>query len=113
MDKLISACGIDCATCECRIATLADNDEMRQSVSEQWSQMYESPIGIQHINCQGCMQPGVKFAHCSECDIRACVTAKGLNNCAECSEYQCEKLSEFLVFVPKAKANLEELRGIS
>ena len=110
MEKLIGACGIDCATCECREATLANDNEMRAAVAEKWAQTYNSDIRAEHINCHGCMEAGVHFAHCNECDIRACVRSKGLRNCADCSDYACEQLEQFLGYVPVAKANLEELR---
>ncbi len=110
MEKLISACGLDCATCECREATIANDNEKRKVVAEKWSQMYDAAIPVEGINCNGCMEPGLKFGHCNECDIRACVRAKGLNNCAECPDYPCAMLTEFLTFIPQAKANLEEIR---
>jgi hypothetical protein len=111
MAKLISACGIDCATCECREATLTNDNDLRREVAGKWSQMYDAELTAENINCQGCMQPGAHFAHCDECDIRACVIAKGIANCAKCPDYACEKLERFLGFVPQAKANLEELRA--
>lgn len=35
---------------------------------------------------------------------------RGVVNCAYCSDYGCEKLENFLVDVPTARAVLEEIR---
>ncbi|HOD18368.1 MAG TPA: DUF3795 domain-containing protein [Candidatus Cloacimonadota bacterium] len=110
MEKLIAACGIDCSKCEARQATIANDNALRTAVAEKWSQRYDIKLTADNINCLGCIEPGVKFAHCYECDIRACVRSKGLKNCAECADYPCAMLQEFLAEVPDAKANLEELR---
>jgi hypothetical protein len=110
MEKLIAACGIDCSACECRQATLANDNEKRAEVATKWSKNYDSDIKAEQINCMGCMEAGAHFGHCNECDYRACVRAKGLTSCAKCSDYPCEMLQQFFGYVPAAKANLEELR---
>ncbi len=110
MEKLISACGLDCAQCEARTATLENDNGKRAAVAEKWSQQYGADITAQNINCMGCMEPGVKFNHCNECEYRACVRSKGLKNCSECGDFPCEIISKFFEYVPFAKANLEELR---
>jgi hypothetical protein len=110
MEKLIAACGIDCSECEARKATLANDNELRAEVAEKWGKQYDANLTAEHINCNGCMEAGVHFSHCNECDYRACVRSKGLTSCADCSDYPCEMLEQFFGFVPKAKENLEALR---
>jgi hypothetical protein len=110
MEKLIAACGIDCTECDARKATLANDNEMRTTVAEKWSKEYDANLIAENINCMGCMEPGVHFNHCNECDYRACVRSKGLTSCAQCKDYPCELISTFHGYVPSAKANLEELR---
>lgn len=110
MKKLIAACGINCADCEAREATLANDNEKRKIVAAKWSKAYEAELSIESINCTGCMEEGVKFSHCKDCDYRQCVQEMELNNCAECEEYPCEEMEQFLEHVPEAKANLDELR---
>lgn len=111
MEKLISACGLDCAECDARKATLANDNELREAVAKKWSQAYGAELTAAHINCTGCLEAGAKFSHCNECDYRACVRSKGLKNCAECSDYPCEMISAFFQQVPFAKANLDALRN--
>ena len=110
MEKLIAACGIDCSECEARIATVESDNEKRAEVAEKWSKQYDANLTADSINCMGCMEPGVHFGHCNECEYRSCVSSKGLKNCAECADYPCEIIIQFHGYVPSAKANLEELR---
>ncbi len=111
MEQLISACGLNCADCDARKATLANDNAQREEVAKKWSTAYGANLTAANITCMGCMEPGVKFAHCNECEYRACVRSKGLKNCSECSEYPCEMLSAFFEHVPFAKTNLDALRG--
>jgi len=36
---------------------------------------------------------------------------EGLENCAACSEYTCEKLEKFFEHAPEAKEGLEKIRN--
>ena len=110
MKKLIGACGINCADCGARKATIANDDAQRKTVAAEWSKAYEADLSIESINCTGCREEGVKFAHCAECEIRECADDMGIENCSECDEYPCEEMEQFLEHVPEAKANLDELR---
>ena len=39
MKDLIAICGLDCETCEARIATINDDNELRKKVSKLWSEL--------------------------------------------------------------------------
>ncbi len=110
MEKIIAACGIDCSGCECREATLANDNEKRSAVAEKWGKQYDANLSAENINCYGCMEPGMHFNHCNECEYRNCVKSKGLANCSQCADYPCENLEQFFGYVPAAKENLEALR---
>jgi len=111
MEKLIACCGLNCATCDARIATLNDDDELRAKTAEQWKAMFNAPdISPDMINCTGCTEPGVKIGHCEECQIRNCVLSKGFNICAQCDEMEsCELLKNILQYAPEALENLRSL----
>jgi len=57
MEKLISCCGLDCATCDARIATLNNDNELRSKTAEEWSAMFNAQISAEMINCMGCRNP--------------------------------------------------------
>ena len=40
MEKVISCCGINCAGCDARIATLTDDNDLRAKTAEKWSVDY-------------------------------------------------------------------------
>jgi hypothetical protein len=109
MEKLIACCGLDCATCDARIATLADNYEMRVQVVEKWK-IQHNAVGItpEMINCTGCTEPGVKYHHCEQCTIRSCANTKGYNTCADCDQMEsCAMLNKIHQYVPEALVNLK------
>jgi len=111
MEKLISCCGLDCASCDARIATLADDDKLRAQTAEKWKVQFGAPdIAIDSINCTGCTEPGVKLSHCHECKVRNCAHAKGFKTCAECQLMEtCDLLKMIHQFAPEALTNLKSL----
>jgi len=110
MQKIVAACGLLCNECLAYKATLADDDNLRETTAQFWSTIYGTHHTKEDIVCQGCMTPGSKYAHCQKCDFRLCAQQKKLQNCAECPDYPCEKLAQFLENLPTAKLVLDELR---
>jgi hypothetical protein len=111
MEKLISCCGLNCSTCEARIATIKNDDELRKEVAEKWKIAYGVPdMTPEMINCTGCREEGVKIGHWSMCQIRSCATTKGFSTCGECKDLEtCEIISGVLKAVPEALSNLKSL----
>lgn len=109
MKDLIACCGLDCEHCDARIATLRDDNQLRESTARKWSEMNHAPeITAETINCMGCRTDGPKFAYCRYyCKIRKCVMEKGFNTCADCKELEnCSLVSAIFENVPSAKENL-------
>ncbi len=111
MEKIIACCGLNCATCDARIATVTDNQALRASVAEKWKVQYQAAaLTTDMINCTGCREPGAKFAHCNQCEIRSCVKSKGFQTCAGCSDLgNCAKVKGVHQYVPEALVNLQSL----
>ncbi|MBN1313866.1 MAG: DUF3795 domain-containing protein [Anaerolineales bacterium] len=112
MEKIIAYCGLVCTECPAFIATQAGDMAALEKVAAQWREEYNAPnITVESVYCDGCLDiHGKKCAHCGECEIRACGLARGVENCAYCSDYACEKLESFLGFVPAARVLLNEIR---
>jgi len=102
---------LDCATCDARIATMNNNDALRKETASKWQKMYNVPdLSFEAINCTGCMEDGVKFAHCDTCEIRKCAIGKGFRSCGECSEVKtCEIVAMVHMHVPEALNNLLQI----
>jgi predicted nucleic acid binding AN1-type Zn finger protein len=111
MKKLIACCGLNCAACDARIATIANDDELRAQTAEKWKVQYgASDITPDMINCTGCREPGAKIGHCDECKIRNCVKSNDFQTCADCEKLEnCSLLIDLHKFVPEALENLKSL----
>jgi hypothetical protein len=110
MEKLISCCGLNCATCDARIATINNDYELRKATAEKWRVAFNPDITPEMINCTGCREEGPKFSHCSMCEIRKCVNAKGYDTCGDCDELEtCTIVGGILKAVPDALTNLRSL----
>ena len=108
MNDFIAVCGLNCETCEARLATVNNDDALRAKVSEEWSKMNQVEITPEMINCEGCRKDGVKFAFCASlCPIRKCAAEKNYSTCGECSELECcEKLGMVTGNNAEARQNL-------
>ncbi len=110
MEKLIACCGLNCATCEARVATIANDNELRVQTAKKWKTQFGADITPEMINCTGCREAGAKFAHCAECEIRNCLKSKDFETCADCEKLEnCDITKSLHQFVPEALLNLKSL----
>ena len=98
MNTYIAYCGLNCETCDARLATAHDDNDLRQKVSKLWSELNGVEITPEMINCVGCRIDGVKTPYCeSLCPIRQCALSRKIETCGECSEMDtCEKLGAII-----------------
>lgn len=108
MKQLIAFCGLDCEKCDARIATMNNDDALREKTAKAWSEMNKVEITTEMINCMGCRADGVKFAYCQNmCPIRQCALAKGYETCGDCSEMEtCQKVGMVIGDNDEARCNL-------
>ena len=112
MEKMIATCGLACAECPALIATQNKDADALEALAKTWSETYEAALSAEDCACDGChSMTGPWMSHCAECEIRACGAEKGVENCAACPDYACDKLVKFFEFVPEAKTTLDGLRG--
>jgi len=111
MEKLIACCGIDCAACDARIATITNDNALREKTAKTWAEQFSAPgITTEMINCFGCREEGAKFSHCEECEIRNCVHAKGYQTCGDCDELEtCSIVGAIHQYMPELRENLLSL----
>ena len=52
MKQLIACCGLDCENCDARIATINNDDKLREETAQKWSVMNNtSEITPETIHC--------------------------------------------------------------
>ena len=109
MNQYIACCGLDCETCEARLATVNNDDALRAKVAKLWSDLNGVEITPEMINCVGCRINGVKTPYCeSLCPIRPCAMKKHIQTCGSCAEMgTCEKLAAITGNNPDAIRNLK------
>ena len=109
MRNMIAYCGLDCGKCDAYLATINDDQALREKTAKRWAELNHAPILPEHINCQGCRAEGVKTVFCdSLCDIRQCALKKGVTTCGACSDMEtCQMLGVMLSNNPEILKNLK------
>ena len=110
MKKMIAYCGLDCEKCDAYLATIHNDQALREKTAKLWSEWNKTTILPEHINCEGCRVDGVKSVYCeSLCGIRQCGLKKGLETCGDCPEMEnCRTLEPIISTNPAALKNLKE-----
>lgn len=74
-NQLIGCCGLDCEKCDARIATLTNDNALREKTAALWTKLNGVTILPEMISCTGCRIEGVKTPFCD----RLCpyITASG------------------------------------
>ncbi len=106
---MIAYCGLDCEKCDAYIATINNDDALREKTAKLWSEMNNAPITKDMINCVGCRVEGVKTPYCENmCEIRSCASEKKVDTCGGCTKIdECAKLQWVFENSPQARDNLK------
>ena len=111
-NQLIGRCGLDCKTCDARIATLTNDNILRKKTAAMWTKLNGVTITTEMINCTGCRVEGAKTPFCDKlCPVHNCVRAKGLDTCADCPQMEeCPTLGQIAANSPFVLNNLKQLK---
>lgn len=111
-NELIACCGLDCETCDARIATITNNDALREKTAALWTKLNAVAITPDMIYCTGCRVEGAKTPFCDKlCPVHNCVREKGLDTCADCGQMDgCQTLGRIAANSPFVLENLRKLR---
>lgn len=109
MKNLIGYCGLNCEKCDAYIATINNDQSLREKTAKLWSELNNAPILPEHINCEGCRMNGAKTVFCENlCIIRQCALKRGVSTCGDCSELEnCPTVRVILENNPSALENLK------
>ena len=111
MGKMIAYCGLDCSKCDAYLATINNDQALREKTAKLWSELNHIQILPKDINCQGCRMDGVKTKFCqSLCAIRQCAMKKDIQTCGDCSNIKkCQTIKAIIANNPQALKNLKKL----
>ena len=118
--EMIAYCGQNCVKCRIYLATretdLKKQRQMREQIASYITKHFGTETRVEDVtDCDGCTtKDGKLFSECQKCQIRKCARGKGLENCAYCSEYACDKLSKLFdsgSVEADAKKRLDEIKA--
>ena len=110
MKNPIGYCGLNCETCEAYLATVKNDDALREKVARRWSELNHAVITPEMIRCAGCRADGVKTIYCeSLCPVRQCAQGRRYETCGSCNRMEaCEKVGAIHKNNAQARRNLKE-----
>ncbi len=91
MAEMISFCGYRCDLCAAR----SDDLQMRQRLVEGWQKyLGHEHYTAENVYCDGCRSNGLVAD--KACQARPCAIQRGVESCAECEDFVCEKVGHLL-----------------
>ena len=91
MDKMIGYCGYNCHLCAAR----SDDPEVRRKLVDGWRKIFgHEHYTAENVRCDGCRADG-RLAD-KECKARPCAIERGVESCAECEDFVCDKVKNLL-----------------
>lgn len=58
---MIAYCGLDCEKCDAYIATINNDQELRVKTAKLWTELNNTSILPEHINCRAVVLMGLKL----------------------------------------------------
>ena len=87
---ILSKCGYRCDLCGAYLPNI-EKEDRRKELSEGWFTIYGFRMEPEAIRCEGCVSSDSPELIDKDCPVRPCVVSKGIENCAYCDEFVCEK----------------------
>jgi hypothetical protein len=91
MSEMIGYCGYRCDLCAARSA----DPVIRQKLVDGWRKIFgHQNYTAENVQCDGCKSDG-KLAD-KTCQARPCASMRGLDSCAACDEFACDKVRHLI-----------------
>ncbi|MFX1575018.1 MAG: DUF3795 domain-containing protein [Promethearchaeota archaeon] len=89
MERMIGYCGYNCYLCAAR----SNDQSVRQKMVDAWKKyLGHENYTAENVACEGCKSKGNKIAD-KQCKARPCARNKGLDSCAQCDDFPCDKVN--------------------
>jgi hypothetical protein len=90
-EDMIGCCGYSCHLCSAR----SDDPAVRQQLVDGWRRIFgHEHYTAENVKCDGCLSDGLLADH--ECTARPCAIERGVQNCAYCDDFVCDKVGHLL-----------------
>lgn len=115
VEEMMGYCGLDCERCDAYLATIHNDQALREKTAKLWAELNQAPILPEHINCMGCRTDGVKTVFCEHmCAVRQCALKKGVSTCGSCPELEsCHTVGAIIQNNPATRKNLDEMARLT
>lgn len=91
MEEMVGYCGYRCHLCAAR----SDDPDVRRRLVEGWRRLFgHESYTAENVRCDGCRSDG-RLAD-TECKARPCAREKGVESCAECGDFPCDKMKHLM-----------------
>ena len=100
--EILTLCGYRCDLCQFYTKNIKSQQD-REKVSRDFNRIFGYYVAPEDVECVGCKNEG-KHADPS-CTVRPCALKKGVENCAHCSEFICDKLKPKINFTEEFLRN--------
>ena len=115
MEENPAYCGLICEKCAIYLAAREPDEDkkhqMKIDIAEQIKKHYGQETRPEDVgDCDGCRADTGRI-FCSGCEIRICAVEKGIENCAHCNDYPCEKLEKLFTTDRDAKKRLDAIKS--
>lgn len=107
MGAIVTRCGYRCDLCLAYKPNVEAHPENRQRLSDGWHKYFGFRIPPEELCCEGCLAESPRLID-PRCPVRPCVMARGLETCAGCESYVCEKLRTRIVLYTELQERLGE-----
>ena len=95
MEPILTRCGYRCDLCLAYRPIVGRDPSSQQKLSDGWFTYFGFRIPPEQIVCDGCLADGTDIRLLDVgCPVRPCVVERGLDTCAQCADYGCEKLQQ-------------------
>jgi Protein of unknown function (DUF3795) len=93
MEQIVARCGFKCDECMAYVANNHSYDD-QVKVASAWSKYFGLEVPADKLRCNGCRGERCADHNLPEasCPISACVVERGMNTCADCIDFPCEKM---------------------
>ncbi len=96
-NEILTRCGYRCDLCLAYAENIMVNDQ-RELLSEGWRKIFGIDLQPEEVFCEGCLTCSADPRLVDKgCPVRPCVISKGIENCAQCDDFPCEKIETRLV----------------